>query len=267
LLQTLANQTGVGVKNALLYEENLAKSVMEEELAVARRIQQQALPLRLPQTTRVHMAALGVPSKQVGGDYYDCVALGEEGYLVAIADVAGKGVPAALLASMVQASIRTQAHDAASVAEMLGRLNRLVHEATPDDRFATCFLARLGQEALELNFSNAGHNYPILASNGTARFLEEGGIPLGISPEVIYPSARVALVRGDTLVLYTDGITDARNPGGQDFGEDRLIRLVRELPRALSAGETLSAISVELERFTAGAEQMDDMTLFALKVV
>jgi serine phosphatase RsbU (regulator of sigma subunit) len=266
LLQTLANQTGVGIKNALLHEDNLAKSVMEEELAVARRIQQQALPSQLPQTARIHMAAMGVPSKQVGGDYYDCVSLGAESYLLAIADVAGKGVPAALLASMVQASIRTQAHDATSVADMLGRLNRLVHEATPEDRFATCFLARLGSEGLDLSFSNAGHNYPILASDATARFLEEGGIPLGIRPDETYPLASVSLRRGDTLVLYTDGITDARNPGGQDFGEERLLQLVRGLPRELSAPETLAAISTELERFTAGAEQMDDMTLFALKV-
>ena len=267
LLQTLANQSAVGIKNALLYEDNLAKSVLEEELAVARRIQQQALPLRLPHTELIQMAAMGVPSKQVGGDYYDCVQVGPEGYLLAIADVAGKGVPAALLASMVQASIRTQARDAASVAEMLTRLNRLVHEATPEDRFATCFLARLGPDLLDLSFSNAGHNYPILASNGKVRFLEEGGIPLGIAPEAAYPSARASLKHGDSLVLYTDGITDARNPLGEDFGEERLIRVVRELPRELSAGETLASIAAEVERFTAGAEQMDDMTLFALKVL
>ena len=267
LLQTLANQTAVGIKNALLYEDNLAKSVMEEELAVARRIQQQALPTHLPQTARIHMAARGTPSKQVGGDYYDCVELGPESYLFAIADVAGKGVPAALLASMVQASIRTQAGDGKPVVDIMSRLNRLVHEATPEDRFATCFLARLGAENFDLSFTNAGHNYPILASNGGARFLEDGGIPLGIRPEMDYPPANVTLRRGDTLLLYTDGITDARNLDGQDFGDERLIQLVRDLPRAMSAGETLEAIAGELDRFTAGAEQMDDMTLFALKVM
>lgn len=267
LLQTLANQCGVGAKNALLYQENLAKTVLEEELSVARRIQQQALPIRLPQTPRIHVAAMGVPSKFVGGDYYDCVELEDEQYLIAIADVAGKGVPAALLASMVQASIRTQARDGRPVHEVLGKLNRLVHEATPEDRFATCFLARLGSERLDLSFSNAGHNYPILASNGATRFLTEGGIPLGIDPDVCYPDVRVALGRGDTLVLYTDGITDARCLDGTDYGEERLLQVVRELPRELSAEETLRAIVADVQRFTAGAEQIDDMTLLALKVV
>ena len=266
LLQTLANQTGVAIKNALLYAESLAKSVIEEELSVARRIQQQALPTRLPETALIHVAAMGVPSKYVGGDYYDCVELENERYLIAIADVAGKGVPAALLASMVQASIRTQAQDGKPVHEMMGRLNRLVHEATPEDRFATCFLARLEQGGLNLSFSNAGHNYPILVSNGGARFLEEGGIPLGIRPDVAYPVSTVPLRRGDTLLLYTDGITDARNLGGEDYGEDRLMRTVLDLPRHLSARETLQAVVGDVERFTAGAEQMDDMTLLALKV-
>jgi sigma-B regulation protein RsbU (phosphoserine phosphatase) len=267
LLQTLANQCGLGAKNALLYQENLAKTVLEEELAVARRIQQQSLPTRLPLTPRVHVAAMGVPSKYVGGDYYDCVDLGNEEYLIAIADVAGKGVPAALLASMVQASIRTQARDGKPVHEVLGRLNRLVHEATPEDRFATCFLARLCFEGSELSFSNAGHNYPILASDGVTRFLVEGGIPLGIDPEAAYPDVRVTLARGDTLVLYTDGITDARCLDGTDYGEERLLEVVRDLPRELSAEETLRAIAADVQRFTAGAEQMDDMTLLALKVV
>jgi sigma-B regulation protein RsbU (phosphoserine phosphatase) len=267
LLQTLANQCGVGVKNALLYQENLAKTVLEEELAVARRIQQQSLPTRLPQTPRIHVAAMGVPSKYVGGDYYDCVELADGRYLIAIADVAGKGVPAALLASMVQASIRTQAHDGKPVHEVLDRLNRLVHEATPEDRFATCFLGCLGCDGPDLSFSNAGHNYPILASNGSTRFLTEGGIPLGIDPAVCYPDIRVALTRGDTLVLYTDGITDARCLDGTDYGEERLLDLVRDLPRELTAEETLRAIAADVQRFTAGAEQMDDMTLLALKVV
>jgi sigma-B regulation protein RsbU (phosphoserine phosphatase) len=209
---------------------------------------------------------MGVPSKYVGGDYYDCVELGGDSYLLAIADVAGKGVPAALLASMVQASIRTQAHDGKPVCDMMTRLNRLVHEATPEDRFATCFLARLGTDGLDLSFTNAGHNYPILATNGGARFLEDGGIPLGINAEVDFPAANLTLKRGDTLVLYTDGITDARDLGGEDYGEQRLLQLVRGLPRALSAEETLGAIAVELERFTAGAEQMDDMTLLAVKI-
>lgn len=268
LLQTLANQTCVALKNALLYEENLAKSVLEEELAVARRIQQQFLPRRLPEMARFGIAAMNVPNKQVGGDYYDIVDQGAGNYLVTIADVAGKGVPAALLASMVQASVRTQAQDGKPVCEMMNRLNRLVHDATPDDRFATCFMARVSADGPNLSFTNAGHNYPILLpAGGRSRLLHEGGIPLGIQPDFPYSETNAPLGRGDALILYTDGITDARNHALEDYGEERLFRFVDELPRSLSARQLLDAIALDLSKFTEGAEQADDITLVALKAL
>ena len=266
LLQTLTHQTSVAVTNALLYRDSLQKTILEEELAVARRIQQRLLPSRLPSTHAFGLAALSAPSRFVGGDYYDTVSSGNGRYLLAIADVAGKGVPAALLASMVQAAIRTQAPDSKSVAEIMGRLNRLVHEATPEDRFATCFLAEIGEDGVDLSFSNAGHNFPIHRSaNGSCRYLDEGGIPLGIEPAYVYGQARASLQPGDALVLYTDGITDARNRLGEDFGEERLLDLVERIPERFTADEIVSHIADEVGRFTDGAEQMDDITLLALK--
>ena len=266
LLQTLANQTSVAVTNALLYKDSLEKSILEEELSVARRIQQQSLPTKLPQTSGFGLAALNAPSKFVGGDYYDTVQLDPERYLVAIADVAGKGVPAALLASMVQASIRTQAFDRQPVGVIMDRLNRLVHDATPEDRFATCFLAEVSADGLRLSFSNAGHNYPILRSaHGGCRFLDQGGIPLGIEPTHVYTGCETALRPGDTLLMYTDGITDARNRLGEDFGEERLLELVKRLPERLTADEVIRTVADEVSRFTDGAEQIDDITLVALK--
>jgi serine phosphatase RsbU (regulator of sigma subunit) len=268
LLETLGNQTSVALKNALLYEENLVKSLLEEELAVARRIQQQFLPTRLPEMGRFGIAAMNLPNKQVGGDYYDIVDLGSGSYLITIADVAGKGVPAALLASMVQASVRTQAHDGKPVCEMMDRLNRLVYDATPDDRFATCFLARVSASGMSLSFSNAGHNYPILLpARGQSRLLDAGGIPLGIHPEFAYGETSTELKPGDALILYTDGITDARNRSMEDYTEDRLFQFAGELSRDLTARELLDAISTDVSRFTEGAEQADDITLVALKVL
>lgn len=266
LLQTLTNQTSVAITNALLYRDSLEKSLLEEELSLARRIQQQSLPRQLPRTPGFGLAALNAPSKFVGGDYYDTVDLGHGHYLVAIADVAGKGVPAALLASMVQASIRTQAPDRKPVSTMMGRLNRLVHEATPDDRFATCFLAEVAGDELTLSFANAGHNYPILRSaSGTCRYLTDGSIPLGIEPNVHYPQSETTLRPGDALILYTDGITDARNRLGEDFGETRLMELVERIPARFTAEEIIRTIADEVARFSDGAEQMDDITLVALK--
>ena len=266
LLQTLTNQTSVAVTNSFLYRDSLEKTILEEELAVARRIQRQFLPSRLPLTSGFSLAGLNAPSKAVGGDYYDTVDLGEGCYLVAIADVAGKGVPAALLASMVQAVIRTQALDRRPVGELMGRLNRLVHQATTEDRFATCVLAEVTADGSAFSFSNAGHNYPIIRSaNGACRFLDEGGIPLGIEPGVVYTQGKAVLEPGDALVMYTDGITDARNRLGEDFGEERLISLVERLPDRLTADEIVRAISEEVTRFSDGADQMDDITLVALK--
>lgn len=266
LLQTLANQTSVAVTNALLYRDSLEKTILEEELSVARRIQQQSLPTKLPQTSGFGLAALNAPSKFVGGDYYDTVELDRGHYLVAIADVAGKGVPAALLASMVQASIRTQALDRQPVGVIMERLNRLVHDATPEDRFATCFLAHVSEDGLRLSFSNAGHNYPILRSaRGACRFLDQGGIPLGIEPAHAYASSETTLQPGDALLMYTDGITDARNRLGEDFGEERLLELVQRLPDRLTADEIIQVVADEVSRFTDGAEQIDDITLLALK--
>ena len=268
LLQTLANQTSVAVKNALLYRESIAMSILEEELVVARRIQRQFLPASLPQTQRYGMAALNLQTKQVGGDYYDLVELGDGQFLVVIVDVAGKGIPAALLASMVQASIRTQADLANPVCRIMTRLNRLVHDATPEDRFATCFLARIGGDRSTVQYANAGHNYPIvLPAAGGWRYLEEGGIPLGITPGFEYGETAMSLAPGDSLLLYTDGITDARNLEGEDYGEERLIRLAERLPRDLTADEIVRTVADEVSRFTAGAEQADDITLVALKAL
>ena len=266
LLQTLTNQTSVAVKNALLYRENLAKSILEEELAVARRIQRQFLPRSLPRTSRLDLAGLNVQSREVGGDYYDLMDAGDGNHLVVIADVAGKGVPAALLASMVQASVRTQAQDRKPVGEMMRRLNGLVYDATPDDRFATCFLALVGGEELSISFANAGHNYPLLLpAGGGCRPLEEGGIPLGITPGFLYGEVSTRLEAGDSLLLYTDGITDARNMAGDDYTEERLVRLAQALPRSLNAEELIQAVAADVSLFTGGAEQADDITLVALK--
>ncbi|HTK69148.1 MAG TPA: GAF domain-containing SpoIIE family protein phosphatase, partial [Candidatus Eisenbacteria bacterium] len=266
LLQTLTNQTSVAITNALLYRDSLEKTILEEELAVARRIQQQSLPTKLPQTLGFGLAAMNAPSKFVGGDYYDTVELGDGRYLLAIADVAGKGVPAALLASMVQASIRTQAIERQSVGVIMNRLNRLVHDATPEDRFATCFLAEVSGSGLNLSFANAGHNFPILRSaEGHCRLLDQGGIPLGIQPGFLYRHSETSLQPGDALLLYTDGITDARNRLGEDFGEERLVSFVERLPDRLTAEEIVRSVADEVTRFTDGADPIDDITLLALK--
>src|SRR5262249_47417215 len=156
--------------------------------------------------------AIYIPSKQVGGDFYDVVASGPESHLIAIADVSGKGVPAALLSSMLQAALRTQAEGAASVSTILRNINALLYRSTSIQQFATFFLARVDGASLRMTFSNAGHNWPVVVrGNGRRDLLERGGTILGILENAEYEEATVDLAPGDVVVLFTDGISEAAN--------------------------------------------------------
>src|SRR5262245_46249864 len=193
--------------------------------------------------SRFEVHAMNIPSKEVGGDLYDLVPDGDGGLVLAVADVAGKGVPAALLSSMLQASLRTQAASIRSVSEILRNINALVYRGTAVHQFATFFLARVHPSGLEMSFSNAGHNYPVvLKPDGRHLTLERGGTVLGILEGVQYEEDRVVLSAGDRLVLYTDGLTEAEAPDGEMFGEERLYELLRSLPHDLSAREMADRI-------------------------
>ena len=268
LLSALAGQMAVSLQNALLVRDRVEVVRIEEELRLARQIQSSFLLSQFPAMSRFQVHALNIPSKEVAGDFYDLVPAGDGSFVLAIADVAGKGVPAALLSSMLQASLRTQAASINSVGEMLRNMNSLVYRGTAVHQFATFFLARIDQHRLGMTFSNAGHNYPIVARVGGEQvLLERGGLLLGITEAAQYEEGTVSLHTGDRVVLYTDGITEATNGGQELFGEERLLDLVRALPRELSAREVAERILEELRRFLGQEEPRDDMTLLVLQVV
>src|SRR2546428_674202 len=192
---------------------------------------------------RLEDHAITVSSKQVSGDFYDVVPAGPDAFLLAIADVAGKGVPAALLSSMLQASLRTQAGAIPSVAAILKNINTLVYRSTAVHQFATFFLARVEESTLRLAYSNAGHNYPVVFRNSGERVtLERGGTVVGILESAEFEEDHLVLEPGDRVVFYTDGINEAANASGELFGEERLCRLVASLPAQLSASETTERI-------------------------
>ena len=206
-------------------------------------------------------------SKEVSGDFYDVVPDGQGGWLLAIADVAGKGVPAALLTSMLQASLRTQAGVTRSVAAILANINRLVYRSTAENQFATFFLAHVDEANLRLSFSNAGHNWPIVfRDDGQREFLVKGGVVVGILEDASFEESSVALQPGDRLVFYTDGVSEAQAPSGELFGEERLYELIASLPRELSAHEVTDRIVARVNEFLGGAEAGDDITLMVLRV-
>ncbi len=268
LLTTLAAQVSVSLQNALLLTERVALARVEQELALAQRIQRASLLSEFPTLPRCEVHAFYIPSKEVGGDFYDVVGTGDGAHLVAIADVSGKGVPAALLSAMLQASLRTQATSVRAPAEILHNINTLLYHSTDLNQFATFFLARVDGASLDVTFSNAGHNWPVLLRRGGGReFLVRGGTPLGILEDGAFETDRVALRPGDVVLLYTDGITEARDAHDEEFGEERLLALAESLPRELSARAFGERLLAGHRAFLDGREQQDDITLVVLRAL
>ena len=226
-LQIVGGQLGLQLENARLVDEAVARQRLEEELAMARNIQQRMLPRELPKLTGYELAAVNISSAQVSGDYYDFVALADGTYGVVISDVSGKGLAASLLASNLQASIRALGGTHTSPGAILTAVNRSLHESTDDDRFATTFLASLRPDGLV--YSNGGHNPPLVRrACGSIEWLQVGATPLGAFPGIEYPEAIIALDPGDLVVLFTDGVTEAPDADDEFFGESGLLKIVEE---------------------------------------
>ena len=267
LLSALAGQMSVSLQNALLVRDRVEVARIEEEMRLARQIQRSFLVHEFPAMNRFEVYAVNIPSKEVGGDLYDLVSLPDDGFVLAVADVAGKGVPAALLSSMLQASLRTQAASVPSVAEILRNINTLVYRGTAVHQFATFFIARMDARG-RMMFANAGHNYPVVGRfGGGDLLLDRGGLVLGIMEGVEYEESFIQLETGDRVVLYTDGITEAANAEQELFGEDRLREVLRALPSDLPAREVADRIFEALSVFLDGAEARDDQTLMVVRMV
>ena len=268
LLTALAGQVSVSLQNALLLRDRVAVARYEEELNLARQIQRTSLLSEFPVLPRCELHALYIPSKAVGGDFYDVVPTGDGGFLLAIADVSGKGMPAALLSAMLQASLRTQAGSVSSLPAILRNINSLLYRSTATHQFATFFLAHIDGDCRRLEFSNAGHNWPVLMRPGGERlFLERGGTILGILEQVEYEEDRVPLEPGDRVVFYTDGISEAMNAEGEQFGEHRLCEVVQALPPGLTARAIAEGVLAALDEFLGSVEPQDDMTLLVIRML
>ncbi len=237
----------MSLQNALLLRDRVAVARFEEELNLARLIQRRSLLSEFPVVPRCDVHALYIPSKAVGGDFYDVVPTGNGDFLLAIADVSGKGMPAALLSAMLQASLRTQAGAVSSLAAILRNINSLLYRSTATHQFATFCLARIDGETLQLSFSNAGHNWPVVLRPGGERiYLERGGTILGSFENSAYEEDQVTLRPGDRVVFYTDGISEAANAAGEQFGEQRLCEVVQGLDRDRSAHEIADGVLAAL---------------------
>ena len=260
---------GTGIIYAFIfYQKSLDRARSDQELVMARRIQRSFLLSQFPTMPRIEVHAVNVSSKEVSGDFYDVVPAGDDTFLIAIADVAGKGVPAALMSSMLQASLRTQANTVASVATMLRNMNTLVYRSTSVHQFATFFLASVDEPTLRLSYSNAGHNHPLVFRRGGASIpLARGGTVVGILESAEFEEGALQLEPGDRVVLYTDGISEAANRAGELYGEERLCLHVQSLPGELTAREVIESILGSVHGFLDGEVPGDDMTLLVLRVL
>jgi len=257
----------------LLALEISDRVVMKRDLQIAKGIQSWLLPANPPPVPGLEIAFATRPANTVAGDFYDVFprsATNSPGgaYLVTIADVAGKSVPAAMLMATYQASLKTLAGTASSLTELVARMNNYACGNSQNGRrFTTTFIAEYDPASHGLNYVNAGHNPPILRrQTGAVERLEAGGIPLGIELYAAYESGTVTLKNGDWLVIFTDGVTEAENARGEEYGETRLM-VVLLANLAAAPQVLLNAIMLDLDRFVGDAPQHDDITLLLLKAV
>ena len=237
----------------------------EQEMEEARGIQQGFLPKEIPQVRGYGLAGAWQPARVVGGDYFDVLKLSDTVLALCVADVAGKGVPAALLMSNLQAIVRGTATTTMLPDALCRKVNESIHQNIAPDRFVTFFYGLLDSRNNRLAYTNAGHNAPILLRrNGSHERLRDGGDVLGIFPDRNYVSGEVALAAGDRILLFTDGVTEARNKAGEEFGEARLLELLNE-NHALAAGGLQKRILGAVTEFS-GAEFEDDVTLIVVTV-
>ena len=267
-LYSLGNLAIISIENARLFQAALEKQRMEDELKIAREIQQGLLPENLPAMHGFEIAGINIPSLQVGGDYYDVIEHSDNEYVVAIGDVSGKGTPAALLMAGVQAVLRTIAPLGLPLSEATGRMNDLICLNTHGGKFITFFWGILEAEKRTLRYVNAGHNPPmVIRTGGKIEKLEDGGLILGIMKSVTpYREGNCQFDLGDVLIMYTDGVSEAMNPESVDFTEEALEN-VAKAARHSSAKEIIASIQRALEKHTKGSPQSDDITLLVLKAV
>lgn len=265
-LTTLGNMTMISIDNARLFKETLEKQTLEEELNLAKTIQQKLLPAVMPQIPDYEVHGFNIASKQVGGDYFDIIKINEREYILTIADVSGKGMPASLLMSNLQAGLKTLSFESNSLAEMTSKLNNLIHSNTSVEKYITFFILKLDITNGKIEYVNAGHNPPLLFANDkSCRKLEEGGIILGMMTDVIFETGHDSILTGECITMFTDGVTEAMDDNNIEYGEANVMKFFQTYQNRLSCEELNSGLLDELKSFCGDPTKSDDVTILTLK--
>jgi serine phosphatase RsbU (regulator of sigma subunit) len=261
LLTVLANHAAIRIEHERLEEVERVKQFMSRDLEQAAQIQRSFLPDRSPEVAGLEIAGHNSACQTVGGDYYDFFTYPDGRVAVVLADVAGKGMPAALLMSNLQARVQVLAEEPGDLREVMSRLNRIVSNACPLNRFVSLFYCVLNSANGEMTYCNAGHNPPLLVrADGRVEWIQGAGTILGILPDVRYEKSACRLEPGEFCAIFSDGVTEAVNPHDEEFGEERLAELL-SAARGQPIDQVLESVLQGVEEWRAGAPQADDVTL------
>jgi sigma-B regulation protein RsbU (phosphoserine phosphatase) len=265
LLAILAAQSAQIVENARLNERDKLFLKMEQEVRLAAKIQSDLLPQTPPSIPGYEIACMNIPAQEVGGDHYDFIPIDDRRLAMCLGDVSGKGLPASLLMSNLQATLRSQAFSDPTPQQCVQRANTLLFQSTSPEKYATLFYCLLDYADHQLTFTNAGHEFPFLVTrNGEVHRLQQGGLPVGMMENFPFEQQCRPVLPGDLLVISSDGIAEAMNASREQFGDDRLGDLIRQI-RDGTAGDVLNEIVKAVKAHVGVSPQMDDMTLVVLK--
>ncbi len=265
LLTLIAGVAAIRIENVRLLEIQAEKKRWSDELELASEIQLRLHPAMSPDIQSYDVVGVSFPCFEVGGDYYDFIPKKDGRFVIALGDVSGKGIAAALLMSSVHAAVRAQSTTRLSCAEIVSEINHYEYDNTPANRYVTLFYSELDPRTNELTYINAGHNPPILVRAGSeVTRLDIGGFPVGITPDGDYREGWVHLDPGDVLLIYSDGASESLDERGEEFGEARLIEIVQR-NRTRTAAGIRDRIEEALTRFVGKASTVDDLTLVIVK--
>lgn len=265
LISAFASQAAISLERARLHERSLEGKKLQEQLNIAREIQRSFLPAKAPQIAGYDIAGSNISSGQVGGDYYDFIKIVDSHFGVAIGDVSGKGIPAALIMASFRASLIAEIRNNYSIRTICHKVNSLLFESLEPGNYVTAVYGVLDARNHIFTFSNCGHNQPILMrANGQVEFLKEGGPILGVASDSVYEERALVINRGEVMVLYTDGVTEVFDKDGQEYGVDRLIDVIRK-NRDKTAQQMADIIYDECTKFASESHIFDDLTMIIIK--
>ena len=265
LITIIAAQSAQVIEHARLYQEEQELFKMQHEMSVARNIQLNLLPQKIPVIKGYDIYGISIPAKEVGGDYYDFIQLENSKLAFCLGDVSGKGISAAMLMANLQATFRSHIYTCDSPKTCMCWSNRLLYQSTDSEKYATFFCGILDFQSHEINFSNAGHNNPIFITNkGKIKRLQTIGIVLGFLDDFEFSESKIKIEKSDTLVVFSDGISEAMDDNEEEFDEHRLLKIISE-NKNKNAQEITNLIIESVNNFAGDMPQSDDMTLVVIK--